>query len=621
MEVSGRMSESNPELAEFIDVITAAFGLDDRQRNLVGRLSELHDLAQQLLADVILSQLEAGRPEPDPSVFAQATPVIVERLRSELEPLRGELVLLAVPSVSEAFAVIALGGSDDDGGVLGLQLMVEALTIIAPHRARAAVLWLGGRGSDRAGYALDAEAAYEQALSLDPTWSPTLESLAALANDRGDAERGLRLLDRAGVDPEDGLYRLLSQNLPDNVVPLNRNHECWCGSGRKLKQCHRTAAPRPLSERASWLYHKASAFLQDGPWRDDILELAQERSRYGDQRELIEALGDPLVMSAMLFEGGVLEVYADTRGRLLPEDEFDLLLHWINADRGLYEVEEVQRDLGLLVRNLLDGERTFVHEILGSRQAHVGMFFVTLVLPVDDEQFGFFGGIEPVSLTERHDVLEMLADAYSPLELVSVMTDRLAPPRFTTSSGEDLEHNTTVIRVKGRKVIARAFDQQFTRSDANTWTVGLDGGPIEPGTTVGGTLEVTGRTLTITTMSRERMDMIVDIIEDLGFDFEVVSEDRLDVAAMMARHAEPDANRERSSVLSGPEADEALSAYIRSYEEQWLDMDIPALQGLTPRQAAADPSMRPDLIALLNSFPPGTANTMDPDRLRAALGL
>lgn len=618
------MSESNPELAEFVEVITTAFRLDERQRNLVARLSDLHDLAQASLADVILTQLEEGRPAPDPSVVADATAVIVEELRSELEPLRGELPLLAVPAVSEAFATIALGGTEDSGGVLGLQLLAEALTVIAPHRARPAVLWLGGRGSDRAGYALDAEAAYEQALSLDPSWSPALESLAALANDRGDAERGLRLLDRAGVDPEDGLYHLLSQNLPDNVVPLNRNHECWCGSGRKLKQCHRTAAPRPLSERANWLYHKASMFLQDGPWRDDIVELAQERSRYGDQRELLEALGDPLVMSAMLFEGGVLEIYADTRGRLLPEDEFDLVLHWIKADRGLYEVEEVHPDEGLLVRNFLDGDRTFVREILGSRQAHVGMFFVALVLPLDDEQFGFFGGIEPVSLTQREDVIAMLSDAYSPLELVSVMTDRLAPPRFTTSTGDDLEHNTTVIRIKGRKLIERAFDEQFRRSDATTWTAGLDGGPIEPGTTVGGTLELTGRVVTITTMSRERMEMLLDIIEDLGFAFDVVSEDRLDVAEMMARLGGPDAHRGHSTVLSGPEADEvdeALSAYIRSYEEQWLDMDIPALKGLTPRQAAADPSMRPDLIALLNSFPPGTVNTMDPDRLRNALGL
>ena len=67
----------------------------------------------------------------------------------------------------------------------------------------------------------------------------------------------------------------------------------------------------------------------------------------------------------------------------------------------------------------------------------------------------------------------------------------------------------------------------------------------------------------------------------------------------------------------------ALDRFIRDYEQKWLDESIPALAGHTPRQAAADPTRRGDLIRLLDSFPihhddPGT---MNPDRLRTALGL
>jgi hypothetical protein len=42
---------------------------------------------------------------------------------------------------------------------------------------------------------------------------------------------------------------------------------------------------------------------------------------------------------------------------------------------------------------------------------------------------------------------------------------------------------------------------------------------------------------------------------------------------------------------------------------------------VTPRQAAADPTRRPDLIRLLETFGPTGPGAMDPDRLRAALGL
>jgi hypothetical protein len=55
----------------------------------------------------------------------------------------------------------------------------------------------------------------------------------------------------------------------------------------------------------------------------------------------------------------------------------------------------------------------------------------------------------------------------------------------------------------------------------------------------------------------------------------------------------------------------------------WLDEPIPALSGHTPRQCAEDPTRRPDLIRLLDSFPPdtGAPGLMSPERLRSALGL
>ena len=67
---------------------------------------------------------------------------------------------------------------------------------------------------------------------------------------------------------------------------------------------------------------------------------------------------------------------------------------------------------------------------------------------------------------------------------------------------------------------------------------------------------------------------------------------------------------------------EAMTAYTADYERKWLDLTIPALNGLTPRQAAADPTRREDLVQLLATFPDTDAPTeMSAGRLRAALGL
>ena len=40
----------------------------------------------------------------------------------------------------------------------------------------------------------------------------------------------------------------------------------------------------------------------------------------------------------------------------------------------------------------------------------------------------------------------------------------------------------------------------------------------------------------------------------------------------------------------------------RRYEAAWLEEPIPVLAGHTPRECAKDPSRRPDLIRLLDSF-------------------
>jgi hypothetical protein len=73
-----------------------------------------------------------------------------------------------------------------------------------------------------------------------------------------------------------------------------------------------------------------------------------------------------------------------------------------------------------------------------------------------------------------------------------------------------------------------------------------------------------------------------------------------------------------------PEVARVLEAQRARYEERWCDESVPALHGLTPRQAAEDPSRREELLRLLadfdRSYEPDRRG-MRPDRLRELLGL
>ena len=97
---------------------------------------------------------------------------------------------------------------------------------------------------ERFGDVEQAEATFRAAESLDSSWPLTLMSLARYASDRGDAERGLSLVRRAGATAEHELVMLL-----ERVQPAPRP-----GLGRKYKVCPLHREQLQLAERAAWLY-------------------------------------------------------------------------------------------------------------------------------------------------------------------------------------------------------------------------------------------------------------------------------------------------------------------------------------------------------------------------------
>jgi hypothetical protein len=69
-----------------------------------------------------------------------------------------------------------------------------------------------------------------------------------------------------------------------------------------------------------------------------------------------------------------------------------------------------------------------------------------------------------------------------------------------------------------------------------------------------------------------------------------------------------------------------MEQLMRDYEGRWVNESIPALGGMTPRQALEDPVMRRELEALLDDMTwqarsADGSGTMDPDRIRELLGL
>ena len=222
----------------------------------------------------------------------------------------------------------------------------------------------------------------------------------------------------------------------------------------------------------------------------------------------------------------------------------------------------------------------------------------------------------------------LLDSGPDPLDLVGFFTRRFAPPALCNTEGEPLVLCETTLRTGDPAALTVKLDQTYQRDDTDPpqW--------IEHVTTHGtecirATLHLDGSHLTIHTNSETRIDRVLGTIHALDQTLTLVGQSRQpardarEAATLAARTATAGEDSMHQLDPVEPEIAAALTRFIRDYEQKWLDEPIPALAGHTPRQAAADPTRRGDLIRLIDSFPSqhGNPGTMNPDRLRTALDL
>lgn len=339
---------------------------------------------------------------------------------------RDALDFLQEPIVVESF--LSEASSTVGFSALSLALFTQVVERVAPRAARPALLWLRGRAHEHVGELELAEQSFRSAEALDPSWPLTLLSLARLASDRGEAERGLALLRRAGALPDAPLVRLLEAVQPiPHPIPA-RNDPCWCGSGRKYKQCHLHREQLPLEDRAAWLYQKAVTDLLAGPSAAHLMDVAYWRSENWDDPDALErARSDDLSIDVVLFEGGAFQDFLTLRGPLLPDDEAVMAQQWLEVERSVYEVMEVVFGESITLRDVRTSGILLVRAPSVSTTASVsvqeGDLYCTRVVPTGDSM-QIVGGVEPVSPPDLDAVVALLDDDPDPADLVACLSRR-----------------------------------------------------------------------------------------------------------------------------------------------------------------------------------------------------
>lgn len=554
------------------------------------------------LSQTAIQVLElADQPHPAPA-----------ELKKALNQLANEKVAQFV--IDELTSLTAM----DDERLSVAQEFASALTRAAGEgRPKAVAHWFAAVIAEQAEEPLVADAHLQVGLTAGRDWEPLLERAAWYASDRGDALAALSLVQRMHNPSEQAMDTLA----PYAIAPqhsLGRNEPCWCGSGRKFKQCHlNQPAGHSLPDRVSWLCFKAVSYTEhQSSALDEILEIAQLRATDpNDDNSLAEALMDPLVMDLILTEGGWFEEFLADRGALLPEDEALLAQSWTLVDRSVYRVERTRPGEGVTVRDLASGDRLEVRERTFSRLAQAGWMICARAVP-DGESNQFVGGIFVVKPGQEEQVLDLCA-AGDPYELAAWAGALYRPPRMITREGEPMVSCTAVWRVadpvSARQILNTLFEPE-EYGWLQTYMLGDDDKVIRA------QLQLEGHLLTVTTASEERMDRVLDILES-KLEGELVSDKR--EPFQPGPSASEPAGREEPA----PELDPQMILQIQqSMEDRWMSEPVPALADLTPRQAAADPTRREQLERLLDSFEEmddGLAGgiTFRVDRLRKELGI
>ena len=529
------------------------------------------------------------------AAYSDDAPTASPQLRTLARSLHGDLdVALALPDNDPATGiglVAMIASSDDDP-------------------ARAVPAYLLAQLADDAGKQETAADLLDEALSADPDYAPALVLAGLLAAERSDAFTADTLLRRAG-QPSDGPDRgSLRELLRAPAGTVSRNQPCPCGSGRKYKACCGSDRPHPLPRRALWRYQRAALYAV--------------RARNDDVEDLLDALGgddapadgaEILAIDLGLFEGELLGDYLEQRGTLMPVDERALVEQWQGVRIGLYEVVDV-RDRAVTLRRLPDDEPvTITDRMLSTQVQPLDLLLVRLV--PDGESLAIFCPPQLIPRNQREAFLAVLDDDPDAYDLAELLSPRL--PELRTTEGEELLWCTARYAVDDVDHVWEQLREGGLSDEDDTLaeTAEVPG----HGTVHRGSIRRLGDSLMIETNALERLRRLQERLLDAAPGARLLSESSRSAADMLAEGGDSEGT---PPVALPPDALEEVQT---SMEQRWLEESVPALGGLTPRQAAADPDTRPRLVSLLDDFEwherrtPEGGFTMRTDRLRAALGV
>jgi hypothetical protein len=301
---------------------------------------------------------------------------------------------------------------------------------------------------------------------------------------------------------------------------------------------------------------------------------------------------------------------------------------WRSVPLAPYEVTAVQPGASLTMRPLLGGGPVR----LADRSLAAGVRRLDLLVArVLDDGDGPVLLAHPLRVDRRRRaLLELFDGGYEPWEVAAFFGPQ-PPPLLRNREGHLLLQCTATYDLPEAAVGAawRRLAAELEEDDGPDRLLAI--GQLDDGEEViRGSVHRQQRQLTIAANSVERLGGLQQQVLAAAPGSRLVSESIVPMEELLAEEqdpqatADPDAEAQRLG-LSPEEEATLLEQVMRDYEQRWLDQELPALDGRTPRQAAAEGgSGLAELRALLDDIQWQADNSgggMSAARIRHHLGL
>ncbi len=469
----------------------------------------------------------------------------------------------------------------------------------------------------RGGSAREALEAIGRSTTLDGEFGPALDLRATLLADAGlpaDALSARRTATAFGGSDHDAAFLT---ELLEPFARAGRNDPCPCGSGRKFKQCCQRAPKLTSSARRGLAIRQATLSLDEPHRHDGLVSLALEAfeasgAPFSEMRQRVTGLmADPFLVDVALFDEGGIDGYVRERAEIIPSPEREWLRSLAGSPRGLWEYRRLDGNQFEL-RDVQTGEDRESMTLNDQGLSDQGYLFARIV---DDGIGGTVGVAGPaleISLARRGGLIALLDAGADGHELAAWYGAQMAPPVLQNREGDSLELSTAYFSPVGGtdwQSIEAALGELYER-DGDGWVEFLD---LDGENIVRASMRRDDDQLAVFTNSVARFERVRDALVSVGLEFQRIE------------RPDPSNVGDAGTLPAGSELSADDLDMIRDQmEDRWIRDNVPAFDGMTPRQAVDDPTRRDDVIKLIEDFerrPVIGFGSYDFDRLRTKLGL